>query len=67
MENIECQNKTEPIIYEVLTVEHGVIQKTKTVVTFLQKQLCDTSVNDVAENITNLNINDENLMEYDSN
>ena len=67
MESVRRHYETEPIIFEVLTVEHGVIQKTKTVVTFLQKPHFDTSLNEVTENVTNLKINDEKLMDYDSN
>ena len=60
---MDCEYKTEPIISEILTVFHGEIIKTRTVVTFLKSKM-----DEVTEYMEYMNIAEGKKMdEYDSN
>ena len=63
---MDCQDKTEPIISEILTVVNGEIIKTRTVVSFLQSQI--NKVDEVTEFMEYMDIEENKKTdEYDSN
>ena len=66
---MECESSV-PVISEVLTVVGGEIIKKRTVVTFYPSHCPPQNnvqeMNDVAEHLENLKIENNNKMEYDS-